>query len=228
MYVDHYFNIVFFTYYYLFVDVGCEMGERSEPQYTQHGSTSDMGFGVKFHTTSTPVSLVGVSWAGTKRTPPTSPAREVTSELSPMDTRFVVEHDEDSPRKRARLDFGAMVDTPAVLHTKRPNGEGSTNHTLSFSCAIQHAFNYRVKIYLLNYVLADVLGKTTKGALLVQKDVEMGKQEGQQHDGTNALASLSEPQKSIQTIQIPSSLLAQLLNPKRNAQLQILLLYMLS
>ena len=70
-------------------------------------------------------------------------------------------------------------------------------------------------------MLADVLGKTTEGALLVQEDVEMGKQEGQQHDGTNALPSLSEPQKSVETIQIPSSLLAQLLNPKQNAQLQI-------
>lgn len=70
-------------------------------------------------------------------------------------------------------------------------------------------------------MLADVLGKTTEGALLVQEDVEMGKQEGQQHDGTNALPRLSESQKSVETIQIPSSLLAQLLNPKRNAQLQI-------
>jgi hypothetical protein len=146
MYVDHYFSIVFFTYYYLFVDVGCEMGERSELQYTQHGSTSDMGFGVKVRTTSTPVSLVGLSWAGTKRTPPTSPAREVTSEFSPMDSPFVVEHDEDSPRKRARLDFGAMVDTPTVLHSERPNGEGSTNHILSISCDIHHAFNYKIKI----------------------------------------------------------------------------------
>lgn len=134
MYLDHYFNIVFFTYYYLFVDVGCEMGERSEPQYTQHGSTSDMGFGVKFCTTSTPRSLVGLSWAGTKRTPPTSPAREVTSELSPMDSQFVVEHDEDSPRKRARLDFGTMVDPPTVLHTERPNGEGSTKYIEFFMC----------------------------------------------------------------------------------------------
>jgi hypothetical protein len=45
----------------------------------------------------------------------------------------------------------------------------------------------------------------------------MGNQEGQQHDGTNALPSLSEPLKSVETIQIPSFLLAQLLNPKRDA-----------
>lgn len=122
------------------------MGERSEPQYTQHGSTSEMGFGVKFRTTSTPMSLVGLSWAGTKRTPPTSPAREVTSELSPMDSQFVVEHDEDSPRKRARLDFGAMVDTPAVLHTERSIGKCSTIYILSFLCAIQHAFNYGIEL----------------------------------------------------------------------------------
>lgn len=70
-------------------------------------------------------------------------------------------------------------------------------------------------------MLADVLGKTKEGALLVREDAEMGRQEGQQHDGTNALPSLSEPPKLVDTIQIPSSLLAQLLNPKRNAHIQI-------
>lgn len=70
-------------------------------------------------------------------------------------------------------------------------------------------------------MLADVLGKTTEGAVLVQEDVEMGKQEGQQHDGTNALPSLSGPQKSLETIQFSSSLLAQLLNPQSLAQLKI-------
>lgn len=109
-----------------FVDVGCETKEGgSEPLCAQHGSTSEMGFGVKLRTTSTPMSLAGFSWAGTKRTPPTSPAREVTSELSPVDSQVVVEHPEDLPRKRAKLDFGTEVVTPATVEIGFPNGKFS-------------------------------------------------------------------------------------------------------
>ena len=44
------------------------------------------------------------------------------SKLSPTDSQIVVERDEDSPRRQARLDFGTKVDTLTNLETGHPDG----------------------------------------------------------------------------------------------------------
>lgn len=70
---------------------------------------------------------------------PISPARDVTSKLSPMDSQFVVEHDEDINEKRGRLGFGAKVDTPTILETGHPNGNCSKSYIVSFSFFYVHS-----------------------------------------------------------------------------------------
>lgn len=70
-------------------------------------------------------------------------------------------------------------------------------------------------------VLADVLGKANDVALVLKEDIEMTQKEGHQHEGLNNIPSSSHPPNVDDTIQITSSILAQLLNPNGNAQLQI-------
>jgi hypothetical protein len=83
----------------------CLTNDKVETIHIQHGSISDIGFFCHGVFGMSSGSLGGLSCAGQKLTPASSPVREVTSGFSPLEHTWHPDQEHEIPTKKPRLNF---------------------------------------------------------------------------------------------------------------------------